>query len=78
MVMCMSMIAIHFLLTHVIPYIIVTSGSSIYYPILDDLSPQLWNFLEIGIGGYIGARSLEKIAEVTARILPLALHELSC
>lgn len=67
MVMCMCIIFIHFLLTNVVPYIIVVSGSDIYYPILEDLSPNLWSFLEVGIGGYIGARSLEKIAEVTIK-----------
>ena len=63
MVLCMSMIGIHFLLTQVLPFMIVTSGLNIYYPILDDLSPELWGFLRLGIGGYIGARSLEKIVQ---------------
>jgi hypothetical protein len=67
MVLCMVMIGTHFLLTQVFPFIIVTSGSNLYYPILDDLSPELWSFLKLGIGGYVGARSLEKIAESTIK-----------
>jgi hypothetical protein len=63
----MTMIGIHFTLTNVIPYIIVISGSSIYYPILDDLSPELYGLLKLGIGGYISSRGLEKIAESTIK-----------
>lgn len=33
-----------------------------FNPRWNDLPPQFWEFLSIGMGGYIGGRSLEKIA----------------
>lgn len=33
-----------------------------FTPRWNDIPPQMWDFLMIGMGGYIGGRSLEKIA----------------
>jgi hypothetical protein len=46
-----------------IPMIELLSGHPIaYQPRWQALPPEFWNFLSIGMGGYIGGRSLEKVA----------------
>lgn len=34
----------------------------VFAPRWNEIPPQMWDFLMIGMGGYIGGRSLEKIA----------------
>jgi hypothetical protein len=46
-----------------IPTIELLAGHPIpYQPRWQALPPEFWNFLSIGMGGYIGGRSLEKVA----------------
>jgi hypothetical protein len=35
-----------------------------FNPRWNALPPEFWNFLSVGIGGYVGGRSLEKIASL--------------
>lgn len=47
----------------VIPMLDLLAGHAIpYHPRWADLPQGFWEFLSIGMGGYIGGRSLEKIA----------------
>jgi hypothetical protein len=47
----------------VIPFIDLLAGEPIAYrPRWADLPEGFWQFLSVGMGGYIGGRSLEKIA----------------
>ena len=36
--------------------------SRFFTPRLQEIPDGLWNFLGLGVGGYVGGRSLEKIA----------------
>jgi hypothetical protein len=46
-----------------IPFAEFLAGRPIaYQPRWQALAPEFWNFLSIGMGGYIGGRSLEKVA----------------
>ena len=47
----------------VLPIADLLAGRSVpFNPRWQALPPQFWEFLSIGVGGYIGGRSLEKIA----------------
>ena len=47
----------------VLPLADLVAGYSLpFNPRWQALPPQFWDFLSIGVGGYIGGRSLEKIA----------------
>lgn len=63
MYVCMTMISTHFVLSQIIPFIITIFDINVYYPEVADLSPELWSFLKMGIGGYIGSRGLEKMVK---------------
>jgi hypothetical protein len=48
----------------VIPFLDYLMGAPVTFnPRWQALPPQFWDFLSIGVGGYIGGRSLEKVAE---------------
>lgn len=36
--------------------------AGVFSPRWNALPPQFWDFLSIGVGGYIGGRTLEKVA----------------
>jgi hypothetical protein len=72
MYMCMFMILTHFTLETIIPYFIELLGLFEFdkldeflpiIPSVKPLSPELWSFIKLGIGGYISSRGLEKIVE---------------
>ena len=47
----------------ILPLIDLAAGGPVaYHPRWNELPSGFWSFLEIGMGGYIGGRSLEKIA----------------
>lgn len=47
----------------VIPFLDLLVGTPVTFnPRWQALPPQFWDFLSIGVGGYIGGRSLEKVA----------------
>jgi Holin of 3TMs, for gene-transfer release len=47
----------------VIPFLDFVFGSPVTFnPRWAALPPQFWDFLSIGVGGYIGGRTLEKVA----------------
>ncbi len=47
----------------VLPFADLLAGRTLpFNPRWQVLPPQFWEFLSIGVGGYIGGRSLEKIA----------------
>jgi Holin of 3TMs, for gene-transfer release len=47
----------------VIPFLDFVFGSPVTFnPRWSALPPQFWDFLSIGVGGYIGGRTLEKVA----------------
>lgn len=47
----------------VIPLLDAVMGAPVAFnPRWQTLPPQFWDFLSIGIGGYIGGRTLEKVA----------------
>jgi Holin of 3TMs, for gene-transfer release len=52
----------------VIPLLDFLTGAPVSFnPRWQALPPQFWDFLSIGVGGYIGGRTLEKVA---AQVLP--------
>lgn len=61
MYLCMVMVAIHFILFTVVPYFIVLLSLNVYTMQPPD-DTNLWQFLYIGVGGYITSRGAEKIA----------------
>ncbi|NJM30564.1 MAG: hypothetical protein HC855_11075 [Rhizobiales bacterium] len=57
-----------------IPFVELLAGHPIaYQPRWQALPPEFWNFLSIGMGGYIGGRSLEKIAREVIGAKPTPL-----
>jgi Holin of 3TMs, for gene-transfer release len=47
----------------IIPLLDVVVGAPVpFNPRWQALPPQFWDFLSIGVGGYIGGRTLEKVA----------------
>jgi len=61
MYLCMFLVSLHVLLYQVIPYIVVIGDFDVYTPEAPESTEQLWSFLKIGVGGYIGSRGAEKI-----------------
>lgn len=59
MYMCMTMVSAHFIMYDVTPYIRTVFDLNFYIPQAPE-SPELWSFLKIGVGGYIGSRGVEK------------------
>lgn len=64
MVMCGVIIGTHWLLYDVIPYFIVVFDWDVFYPQDPGLSPELWTTLRLGLGGYIGGRTVEKVVKL--------------
>lgn len=61
MYLCMTMVASHFIMYDVIPFIRTSFDLNFYVPEAP-IDEHLWTFLNIGVGGYIGSRGVEKIA----------------
>lgn len=56
---CMAMVSAHFIMYDVVPYCIVLFDINATTPQAPE-AEQLWSFLKIGVGGYLGGRSIEK------------------
>ncbi len=59
MYLCMTMVALHFLMYDIIPYIRTVFDLNFWVPD-SPVDTELWSFLKIGVGGYIGSRGVEK------------------
>ena len=59
MYLSMGIIACHFILYDLIPYIGTVADLDVYFPDVPDNS-ELFSFLKVGVGGYIGSRGVEK------------------
>jgi len=59
MYLCMTMVALHFIMYDIVPYIRTVFNLDFWIPEFP-VDDQLWSFLKIGVGGYIGSRGVEK------------------
>ena len=59
MYLCMTMVALHFIMYDIVPYIRTVFNLDFWIPEFP-VDTQLWSFLKIGVGGYIGSRGIEK------------------
>ncbi len=59
MYLCMFFVGAYFIMYDVIPYIRTVFDLDFYTPQAPD-SEHFWTFLDIGVGGYIGSRGVEK------------------
>jgi hypothetical protein len=60
MYLCMFLVAAHWIMYDLIPYIIVLGDFNLITPYEANMSDELWSFLKIGVGGYITSRGVEK------------------
>jgi hypothetical protein len=67
MVLCMTIIGTHWVLYNVIPYFVTLLGINVWTLQDPGLSGELWTTIRMGLGGYIGARSAEKIVKILKR-----------
>lgn len=49
--------------------LVVSRWFGLVAPIPQDIEMELWTIIKIGIGGYVGGRSLEKIATVVGDVM---------
>jgi hypothetical protein len=62
-VLMLSLLGLLMVVGVLVPFAELLAGHPIpYQPRWQALPPEFWNFLSIGMGGYIGGRSLEKVA----------------
>jgi hypothetical protein len=54
----------YFIMYTIIPYVIVITDSNLYAPMDPGLNEGLLSIIEICLGGYIGGRSVEKVARI--------------
>lgn len=59
MYLCMTMVGLHFIMYDIVPYIRTVFDLDFWVPQFP-VDDQLWSFLKIGVGGYIGSRGIEK------------------
>ena len=59
MYLCMVMVSLHFIMYDIIPYIRTAFDLNFYIQQAPS-NTELWSFLKIGVGGYIGSRGIEK------------------
>lgn len=59
MYLCMIMVGAHFIMYDIIPYIRTVFDLNFWVP-ESPPNEELWSFLKLGVGGYIGGRSVEK------------------
>lgn len=67
MYLCMFFVTSHFVLYEVIPYIRTVFDLNFWTPEAPP-SEHFWTFLKIGVGGYIGGRSVEKATALFRRM----------
>lgn len=59
MYLCMAMVSLHYLMYDVIPYLRTVFELNFWVPAAPE-NDNLWDFLQMGVVGYIGSRSVEK------------------
>lgn len=59
MYLCMVMVALHFVMYDIVPYIRTVFDLDFWTPSAP-VDTEFWSFLRIGVGGYIGSRGIEK------------------
>ena len=59
MYLCMAIISAHVVMYDIIPYIRTVFDLNFWIP-ESPPDEELWSFLKIGVGGYIGSRGIEK------------------
>jgi len=64
MVAFVSMVVIHFIMYDIFPFIRTTMDLNIHMPSDPGFTEGLLPVIKLGLGGYIGARSAEKIAKI--------------
>lgn len=64
MVLCGGIIGLHWIMYDLFPYIRTVFDLNIWVPQDPGLDPELWTTIRIGIGGYLGGRTAEKIAKI--------------
>jgi len=63
MYLCMTFVTFHFLMYDLIPYILFAFKIENPVSLLEaPNNAEFWSFLKIGVGGYIGGRSVEKVS----------------
>lgn len=60
MYMCMFMVFSQWLMFTVLPWLEVVLELEMIIPQVEPMNEELWSFLKIGVGGYIGSRGVEK------------------
>lgn len=64
MALCGGIIGIHWFMYDVLPYVRTIFDFNFWIPQDPGLDPELWTTIRIGIGGYIGGRTAEKIVKI--------------
>lgn len=64
MVLCCTMMGVHWLMYDVLVYLRTALDLNVWLPQDPGLSEELWITIRIGLGGYIGGRTAEKIAKI--------------
>lgn len=64
MILFVGMIVVHFLMYDVIPFIRTTMDLNFYVPQDPGFTDGLVPLIKLGLGGYIGGRSAEKIVKI--------------
>ena len=64
MVLCATIIGGHWIMYDVIPYCIVLFNIDVWIPGDPGVPSQLWTTIRLGLGGYIGGRTAEKIVKI--------------
>ena len=59
MYLCMGIVSCHFIMYELIPYIRTVFDLDFFTPQATS-NTELWTFLKVGVGGYIGSRGVEK------------------
>jgi len=62
MVAFVCMVVIHFVMYDIVPFLIITFDLNVYIPNDPGFTEGLLSLIKIGLMGYIGGRSAEKIA----------------
>ncbi len=63
MYVLMTIVALHFVMYDIVPYIRTVFDLNFWIPEIPN-DEHLWSFLKLGIGGYIGGRSVEKVVGI--------------
>ena len=59
MYLCMTIVGSHYIMYDIVPYIRTAFDLNFFIP-MAPVDTDLWSFLKIGVGGYIGSRGIEK------------------